>query len=64
MKVRVNLNVCSGHAHCEEKCPEVFGTDDTLGKCVILQEVVPPELEEKARNAVRNCPEGALSVSG
>ena len=62
MKVRVNLNVCSGHAHCEEKCPEVFGTDDTLGKCVILMEEVPPELEEKARMAVRNCPEGALSI--
>jgi ferredoxin len=33
------------------------------GKCVILNADVPPALEEKARLAVRNCPEGALRVS-
>ena len=63
MKVAVNWKVCSGHAHCQERCPEVFGTDDKWGKCVILVKEVPPGLEEKARLAVKNCPEGALSVS-
>ncbi|MCP1470362.1 ferredoxin [Sphingobium sp. OAS761] len=63
MKVHVNLNVCQGHARCEDICPEVFGTDAVEGKCVIHQPDVPPELEDKARLAVRNCPEGALRIS-
>lgn len=63
MKVHVNLNVCQGHARCEDICPEVFATDEIEGKAVIRQETVPAELEEKARLAVRNCPEGALRIS-
>lgn len=63
MKVHVNLNVCQGHARCEDICPDVFGTDAIEGKCVIRQADVPAELEEKTRLAVRNCPEGALRIS-
>lgn len=63
MKVCVDLNVCQGHARCQEICPEVFSTDDVEGKCVILTEKVPPEHERNTILAVRNCPEGALSVS-
>lgn len=62
MKVYVDLELCSGHAHCVQKCPDVFDTDDTLGKCVIVQETVPADCEEKVRKAVRSCPEGALRV--
>lgn len=60
MKVYVNLRVCQGHARCADVCPEVFSTDAVEGKCVILQQEVPPELEERAVLAVKNCPEGAL----
>ena len=63
MKVHVNLNVCQGHARCEDICPEIFATDEIEGKAVIKHETVPAELEEKARLAVRNCPEGALRIS-
>lgn len=63
MRVHVNLDVCQGHARCEDICPEIFATDAVEGKCVILNADVPPALEEKARLAVRNCPEGALRVS-
>jgi ferredoxin len=63
MKVVVNLAVCQGHARCEDLCPEVFSTDAVEGKCVINQPEFPPELEEKVRVAVRNCPEGALRIS-
>lgn len=62
MKVYVNMDVCQGHAKCEDLCPEVFGTDEIEGKCVIKQETVPENLEERARLAVRNCPEGALRI--
>lgn len=63
MRVHVNLSLCQGHARCEEICPEVFATDEVEGKCLILQETVPENLVEKARLAVRNCPEGALRMA-
>jgi len=31
---------------------------------VLLMHDVPPILEDKARKAVKNCPEGALSIAG
>lgn len=63
MKVIVNLDLCQGHARCEDICPQVFGTDAVEGKCVIDDPQIPPELEERVRLAVRNCPEGALRLS-
>ncbi|MCP5395276.1 MAG: ferredoxin [Sphingomonadaceae bacterium] len=63
MKVVVNLDLCQGHARCEDLCPEVFSTDAVEGKCVIENAEVPAEFEEKVRLAVRNCPEGALRVT-
>ncbi|MCG3169024.1 MAG: hypothetical protein CALGDGBN_00535 [Pseudomonadales bacterium] len=62
MKVDVVIDLCQGHARCQDRCPEVFGTDEIEGKCVILQPDVPAGLEQKARLAVRNCPEGALII--
>lgn len=63
MKVFANLAICQGHARCEDICPQVFATDDVEGKVIVRQEEVPPELEQQARLAVRNCPEGALRIS-
>lgn len=63
MKVSVDLELCTGHARCQVKCPEVYGTDDILGKCVILMETVPEELQDKARRGARACPERAITVS-
>lgn len=62
MRVLVKMSACQGHARCEDICPEIFGTDDIEGKVIIKVEHVPVELEDKARLAVRNCPEGALRV--
>jgi ferredoxin len=63
MKVIANHGLCQGHARCEDLCPEVFSTDAVEGKVVIVNSTVPPGLEEKARLAVRNCPEAALRLS-
>lgn len=62
MKVEVNLEVCSGHARCQVKGPEIYGTDDVLGKCVILVKDIPPELEHAARLGAKVCPERAIAV--
>lgn len=63
MRVIANLEICQGHARCEDLCPEVFGTDDIEGKVVVKVDEVPPELVDKVRLTIRNCPEGALRLT-
>ena len=64
MRVIANLSICQGHGRCMETCPEVFTTDDRLGKVVVLTDPVPADLEEKVRDAIDNCPEGAITLDG
>jgi ferredoxin len=62
MKVDVDLDRCRGHGICWGLCPQVFDlTDD--GWAEVLVDEVPPELEDKVHEAVRSCPEKAISVS-
>ncbi len=62
MKIRVDSEKCQGHNRCMTLASELFEVDD-LGYAKELNEgVVPKELEEKARLAVENCPEIAISV--
>jgi ferredoxin len=61
MKVRLDVEACTGHGRCYALAPQVFDADD-LGHCVVLHEDVPPEHEAEARTAVANCPETALSI--
>lgn len=63
MRVIANHEICQGHARCEDLCPQVFATDAVEGKVTIITPQVPPELEDKVRLAVRNCPEGALRLA-
>ena len=62
MNVTVDGDRCEGHARCWAICPEVFDLDDE-GHAVVTVDVVPVELEEKVRDAERNCPERAISVA-
>jgi ferredoxin len=62
MKISADRDSCQGHARCQDCCPGVFGTDDFLGKVVILLDEVPESLQQSAALAVRNCPEGALTI--
>jgi ferredoxin len=60
MKVHVDQEKCQGHGRCYALAPEVFDADD-IGNGVELGDgTVPPELEDKARLAVENCPEQAI----
>ena len=53
MKIRVDPDKCQGHARCYGLAPEIFDVDD-YGQASVIVDVVPPELEEKARLAVAN----------
>ena len=61
MKATVDPDRCQGHARCWEICPEVFDLDEE-GHASVIVDVVPVELEDKARQAVINCPERAITV--
>jgi ferredoxin len=62
MKVVVDADTCQGHARCWEICPEVFALDEE-GYSQARPGEVAPELEEKVREAVANCPERAIRLT-
>lgn len=60
MRVWVDDQCCRGHGVCVTLCPEVFTlTED--GYSVAINTDVPTEFEEATREAIRCCPERAIS---
>jgi ferredoxin len=62
MRVSVDAEKCQGHNRCYALAPELFDVDDYGQAVVIGDGTVTPELEEKARLAVANCPEYAIEI--
>ncbi len=62
MRVHVDAEKCQGHNRCYVLAPELFDVDDLGFASVLNDGEVPPQLEEKARMAVANCPEFAISI--
>jgi ferredoxin len=60
MRIRVDPDRCQGHARCYGLAPELFEVDDYGLSTVRGDGTVPPELEERARRAIDNCPEYAI----
>ncbi|MGK2959586.1 MAG: ferredoxin [Acidimicrobiales bacterium] len=62
MRVVVEQEKCQGHNRCVVVAEELFEIDD-LGYAVAIGDgVVPAGLEDKARLAVANCPEFAITI--
>lgn len=62
MRVVVEQEKCQGHNRCVVVAEELFEIDD-LGYAVVIGDgVVPAGLEDKARLAVANCPEFAITI--
>lgn len=61
LRVRVDRDLCQGHAVCAGEAPELFQVSRD-GALTVLREEVPPELRAKAEAAVRHCPTRALSL--
>lgn len=61
-KIEVDWGLCESNGVCMGIIPEVFqlGDDDML---TVLQEDVTPENEAQVRDAVRQCPRQAISIS-
>ena len=62
MRVAVNSELCQGHNRCYALAPEVFDVDEYGNAIVLGDGEVPPDLEDKARLAISNCPEYAISI--
>ncbi|MEI6497245.1 MAG: ferredoxin [Actinomycetota bacterium] len=64
MRVIIDSDTCQGHNRCYALAPELFDVDD-YGTAIALNDgVVPEALAAKARLAVANCPEYAISIEG
>lgn len=61
MKVNVDFDLCTSNAVCMGIAPEVFEVRDD-GFLYVLNEHPDPSLEEKVREAVASCPNGAISI--
>ncbi len=62
MRVHVDPEKCQGHNRCYALAPELFDVDDYGEAHEIGDGTVPAELEDKARLALANCPEFAISI--
>ena len=62
IRIKVDTEKCQGHNRCFAVAPELFRLDDFGYSHEVDDGLVPPELEEKARLAVANCPERAISI--
>jgi ferredoxin len=62
MKIDVDWGLCESNGVCMGIIPEVFqlGDDDML---TVLQPEVTPENEAQVREAVRQCPRQAISIT-
>lgn len=61
MKIEADREVCIGAGNCVLAAEDVFDQDDDA-IVVVLQEHPPAELESAVRNAVAQCPSGALRL--
>ncbi len=62
MRIVVDSDKCEGHNRCYSLAPELVEVDDYGYATAKGDGVVPPGLEEKARLAVDNCPEFAITL--
>ena len=62
MKVQVDPERCQGHTLCSMIAPDLFTLDDVDGHATAIGGEVPADREAKATEAIRSCPEQAISV--
>jgi ferredoxin len=63
VQVKVDGGRCQGHTLCAMIAPDAFELDEIDGHSSPVGEVVPAGQEEQVREAVRSCPERAISIT-
>ena len=62
-RVEVDQEKCQGHNRCYSLAPELFDVDDLGTASARSDGLVPDDLLDKARRAVANCPEFAITIT-
>ncbi len=62
MRILFDRPTCQGHNRCHLLAPELFDTDDEGYAVLKVSGEIAAELADKARLAVDNCPEFAITV--
>ncbi len=62
MRVKVDWDLCQGHAVCASEAPEVFALDKESSQVRVLMECPPEEVRARVAAAVKYCPTRALSI--
>jgi ferredoxin len=62
MRVNLDTEKCQGHNRCYALAPELFDVDDFGTAVLLIDGDIPAELHEKARLALANCPEYAITL--
>lgn len=61
LRVSADRTRCCGYGLCAQICPQIYKLDAD-GLVYLDTDVVPPELEEEAREGAAACPAEALAV--
>ena len=61
MKAIVDRDACIGCGLCPDVCPEVFEMDNE-DKAVTKVNPVPPEFQDKCKEAAESCPSDAIKI--
>ena len=62
MRIRVDMDLCQGHAVCKEEAPAVFDVDPASSKVVVKLERPDESLRAEIVRAVKFCPTRALRL--
>jgi ferredoxin len=62
MKIKIDYDLCTNDGHCSELCPEIFQFDDDHDKIIVVDDEIPEELEDLARQAADECDTGAILI--
>jgi sterol 14-demethylase len=60
-QIKIDRELCQGHATCMTEAPELFHVDDA-GNVTVLQDNPALDLLEKARQAEKYCPTKAIKI--
>jgi len=62
VKIRVDADLCQGHAVCREEAPRVFDVDPGTNRVVVKVERPDESLRAEVKRAVKYCPTRALRL--
>jgi ferredoxin len=62
MKVRIDYELCMGDKNCNKVCPEVFQYEEDQLISRVLVDEVPEHLQDKVRQAARECAPEAIKI--